>query len=166
MPLVRRIVTVDGDCIQTPKNLLVPIGTPISDLIECCGGLCAQPKKIICGGPMMGQAQWDADAPVNKTTAAILVLSEYFDYESKLPPVCIRCGRCVRACPMKLMPLKIASAIEIGRVDEAAAFGATDCIECGTCSYICPGGVPVTQLAVRAKMAVLEQRRNDARHEG
>ncbi len=166
MPLVRRIVTVDGDCIQTPKNLLVPIGTPISDLIECCGGLCAQPKKIICGGPMMGQAQWDADAPINKTTAAVLVLSEYFDYESKLPPVCIRCGRCVRACPMKLMPLKIASAIEIGRVDEAAAFGATDCIECGTCSYICPGGVPVTQLAVRAKMAVLEQRRNDARHEG
>lgn len=165
-PLIRRIVTVDGDCIQNPKNLLVPIGTPISDLIEYCGGLSAQPKKIVCGGPMMGQAQWAADAPVTKTTAAILILSEYFDYESKIPPVCIRCGRCVRACPMKLMPLKIATAIEAGRVNEAAAFGATDCIECGTCSYICPGGVPVTQLAVRAKLAVLEQRRNDARHEG
>lgn len=166
MPLIRRIVTVDGDCVKNPKNLLVPIGTPISDLIAYCGGLCAEPKKIVCGGPMMGQAQWDPNTPVMKTTAAVLVLSEYFDYDSKLPAVCIRCGRCVRACPMKLMPLKIASAIEAGRVEEAAALGATDCIECGACSYICPGGVPVTQLSVRAKMAVLEQRRNDARHEG
>ncbi len=166
MPLIRRIVTVDGDCVKNPKNLLVPIGTPISDLIAYCGGLCAEPKKIVCGGPMMGQAQWDPNTPVTKTTAAVLVLSEYFDYDSKLPAVCIRCGRCVRACPMKLMPLKIASAIEAGRVEEAAALGATDCIECGTCSYICPGGVPVTQLAARAKMAVLEQHRNDARHEG
>ena len=79
---------------------------------------------------------------------------------------CIRCGRCVRACPMKLMPLKIASAIQQGNTDEAATFGALDCIECGTCSYICPGGVPVTQLTVRAKQAVLEQRRNHAKHEG
>ena len=163
MPLIRKIVTVDGDCIKTPKNLLVPIGTPYTDLIAHCGGLCAQPKKIICGGPMMGQAQWDPAAPVTKMTSAVLVLSDYFDFESKLPPVCIRCGRCVRACPMKLMPLKIASAIQAGKTEEAAALGATDCIECGTCSYICPGGVPVTQMTIRAKMAVLEQRRNDAR---
>ena len=112
---------------------------------------------------MMGQAQWDPATPVTKMTSAVLVLSDYFDFESKLPPVCIRCGRCVRACPMRLMPLKIASAIEAGKTTEAAALGAADCIECGTCSYICPGGVPVTQMVVRAKAAVLEQRRNDAR---
>lgn len=163
MPLIRRVVTVDGDCIKTPKNLLVPVGTSVMDLIAYCGGLCAQPKKIICGGPMMGQAQWDPATPVTKMTSAVLVLSDYFDFESKLPPVCIRCGRCVRACPMRLMPLKIASAIEAGKTAEAAALGAADCIECGTCSYICPGGVPVTQMVVRAKAAVLEQRRNDAR---
>ncbi len=166
MPLIRRIVTVDGDCVKTPKNLLVPVGTSFEDLIAHCGGLSAQPKKIVCGGPMMGQAQWDPAAPVTKMTSAVLVFSDYFDYESKLPPVCIRCGRCVRACPMKLMPLKIASAIQRGNTDEAVAFGALDCIECGTCSYICPGGVPVTQLAVRAKQAALEQRRNHAKHEG
>ena len=164
--MIRRIVTVDGDCVKTPKNLIVPVGTPYNDLIAYCGGLSAQPKKIVCGGPMMGQAQWDPAAPVTKMTSAVLVLSDYFDYESKLPPVCIRCGRCVRSCPMKLMPLKIASAIQQGNTDEAAAFGALDCIECGTCSYICPGGVPVAQLTVRAKQAVLEQRRNNGKHEG
>lgn len=166
MPLIRRIITVDGDCVRTPKNLLVPIGTPFKDLIEYCGGLSAEPKKIVCGGPMMGQAQWDPAAPVTKMTSAVLVFSDYFDYESKLPPVCIRCGRCVRSCPAKLMPLKIASAIQEGNTDAAAALGATDCIECGTCSYICPGGVPVTQLTVRAKQAVLEQRRDHLKHEG
>ncbi len=166
MPLISRIVSVDGDCVKNPKNLLFPVGTPLNYLIAHCGGLSAQPKKIVCGGPMMGQAQWDPNAPVTKMTSAVLVFSDYFDYESKLPTVCIRCGRCVRACPMKLMPLKIASAIQQGNTDEAATFGALDCIECGTCSYICPGGVPVTQLTVRAKQAVLEQRRNHAKHEG
>ena len=159
MPLIRRIVTVDGDCISTPKNLSVPIGTRIEDLIDYCGGLSAEPKKIVCGGPMMGQAIWDSSAPVSKTTSAVLFLSEFFDHESKLPPVCIRCGRCVRACPARLMPLKIAAAIQKNRVDIADELGALSCIECGSCSYVCPGAVPVAQLVSRARTAVLAVRR-------
>lgn len=159
-PLCDRVVTVDGDCIARPANLLVPIGTPVSHLIEHCGGLCAEPKKIIMGGPMMGQAAWDPDTPVTKNTSAVLVLSKYFDRESKLPAACIRCGRCVTACPMKLMPLKIAALSSKGRIDECERLGATACMECGSCTYVCPGGVPVAQMVSRAKSSILAERRN------
>lgn len=159
LPLIERVVTVDGDCIAKPKNLRVPIGTPLSHLIDSCGGLCKEPKKMICGGPMMGVAQWDPNAPVTKNTSALLVLSSYFDRESKLAPACIRCGRCVKACPMKLMPLKIVEASAKGNTERCAALGAVSCIECGLCTYVCPGGVPVAQTVARAKSAILTERR-------
>ena len=159
LPLIERVVTVDGDCIAKPKNLRIPIGTPLSHLIDCCGGLCKEPKKMICGGPMMGVAQWDPKAPVTKNTSALLVLSSYFDRESKLAPACIRCGRCVKACPMKLMPLKIVEASAKGNNERCAALGAVSCMECGLCTYVCPGGVPVAQTVARAKSAILTERR-------
>lgn len=160
MPLVNRYITVDGDCIPKPKNLCVPIGTPASYIIEKCGGLCNYAKKIIFGGPMMGQAQWDVHSPISKTTSAILVFSEYFDRESRLDPVCIRCGRCVSACPMRLMPLEIAAYVKKGKIDVAESLYAVRCIECGACTHVCPGGLPLTQLVSRAKTDILTRRRN------
>lgn len=162
MPLIRRNITVDGDCIANPRNLSVPIGTAASYIIDQCGGIAGDAKKIIFGGPMMGQAQWDPNAPVSKTTSAILVFSDYFDRESKLEAVCIRCGRCVRACPMHLMPLDIAAVVSKGKIDKAEAMGALSCIECGACTHVCPGGLPVTQLVGRAKTDILAKRRSAA----
>lgn len=162
MPLIKRAITVDGDCISEPKNLYVPIGTSASYIIEQCGGLSKDAKKIIFGGPLMGQAQWDVNAPISKTTSAVLVFSDYFDKESKMEAVCIRCGRCVRACPMNLMPLDIATLTMKGKIQKAEAMGAASCIECGACTHVCPGGLPVTQLVSRAKTDILARRRSTA----
>lgn len=160
MPMIKRNITVDGDCIANPRNLSVPIGTPASYIIEQCGGLIKTPKKIIFGGPLMGHAQWDKDAPVSKTTSAILVFSDYFDRESKMDPVCIRCGRCVKACPMGLMPLEIVAFTNRAKIDKAESLGAAACIECGACTHVCPGGIPVTQIVSRAKTEILTKRRS------
>ena len=162
MPLIERIVTVDGDCIKTPKNLLVPLGTPYIDLINACGGLRAQPKKIINGGPMMGAAQWDIEAPVTKGTSAILVFSEANELHYEQPATCIRCGRCVKNCPMHLMPNYLASFAKKGSYDEAEAFGVLSCVECGTCSYNCPGQVPIVQYIRKAKGIIQTKKRAQA----
>lgn len=145
MPLIKRRVTVDGDCIAEPKNLIVPIGTPYSDLISYCGGLKKPLKKIVSGGPMMGMAQWDKDAPVTKGTSAILALSADFDRRSVSAGTCIRCGRCVAHCPMHLMPVYLAMFAMHGDMDLCDKYGAMSCVECGTCSYGCPGNVPIVQ---------------------
>lgn len=159
MPLIRRVITVDGDCVVTPKNLDVPIGTPASFILDQCDGLVGEPKKLIFGGPMMGHTQWDPNSPVTKNTSAILVFSDYFDRESKLEPVCIKCGHCSDACPMKLLPMEIASAVKKGRIEKTEVMGAVSCIECGACTHVCPGGIPVTQLVGRAKTEILQKRR-------
>jgi len=160
MPLIRRVITVDGDCIAKPRNLSVPIGTSASYIIDQCGGLIKDAKKIIFGGPLMGHAQWDKNAPVSKATSAILVFSDYFDRESKMEPVCIRCSRCVKACPMGLMPIDIVSVVNRGKIEKAETMGAAACIECGACTHVCPGGLPVTQIVGRAKTDILARRRN------
>lgn len=152
MPLIRRIVTVDGDCIKKSKNLLVPIGTPYIDLINHCGGLVHPPKAIINGGPMMGFAQWDINSPVTKGTSAVLVFSK--TPKSKQPPVCIHCGRCVRGCPMHLMPNYITQFAEKGDMERAEEYGAMSCVECGSCSYNCPGFVPIIQYMRVAKEGI------------
>ncbi len=144
MPLVKRIVTVDGDCVAEPKNILAPIGASIRDLIDFCGGLTMTPKKIVSGGPMMGRAVWDPNMSVTKGTSAILLLSQKHVYTDGTPPTCIRCGRCVRNCPMFLMPNYIAQFSRSREFDRAEQFGAMSCVECGTCSYNCPGGLELT----------------------
>ncbi len=151
MPLIERVVTVDGDCVATPKNLLVPIGTPYSDLIEYCGGLKKTPWKLINGGPMMGSAQWNINAPVTKGTSAILVFSDAYDKKYEIDPCCIRCGRCVRGCPMHLMPNYLAAFSSHGMLESAEKFDIMSCVECGTCSYNCPGNMPIVQLIRAAK---------------
>lgn len=160
MPLIRRILTVDGDCVRTPKNLLVPIGSTVNDILDFCGGLKREPQKIISGGPMMGQAQWDPDMPVTKGTSAILVLSDRFDRKKNAENTCIRCGKCVANCPMHLMPNYIAQYAGRGDWERAAEYGAEACVECGSCTYNCPGGVEIVQhiRLAKATLKTLRQR--------
>ncbi len=159
MPLIERIVTCDGDCIKTPKNIRAPLGTPYLDLINFCGGLRAQPKKIVNGGPMMGTAQWDIEAPVTKGTSAILVFSEANDQKYEQPFSCIRCGRCVHNCPMHLMPNYLAAFSQIENLEAAENYGIMSCVECGTCSYNCPGQVPIVQFIRKTKGTINTLRR-------
>lgn len=159
MPLISRIVTVDGDCINDPCSVLCPIGTPIRDLIEFCGGTKVEPKYIINGGPMMGTAQWDMDAPVTKGTSAILVFSEMVNPSREMPSACIRCGRCVKGCQMGLMPNYIAMFAKDGKYDLCEEYNVMSCVECGACSFVCPGNVPITALNRVAKAKINEKRR-------
>ena len=154
IPLVSRIVTVTGDCIKNPQNVRAPLGTPYSELIEFCGGLVKTPKKIVSGGPMMGQAQWDIHAPVTKGTSAILVFSEEYDRINTYHSACIHCGNCVTHCPMHLMPNYLAQYAQARRYDDAAKMNVMSCVECGTCTYNCPAGVQIVQYIRVAKGAL------------
>ena len=141
MPLIKRIVTVSGDILIEPKNLMVPIGTSYDDLIEACGRSDV-PYKILSGGPMMGIAQYDASVPTIKACNAITVLGKKNKYaveESR----CIRCGKCIDVCPMRLMPVLMYKALYTGDVEEMKAVHLMDCIECGCCAYNCPACVPL-----------------------
>lgn len=151
MPLIERIVTVSGDCVNNPKNILAPIGTSYKDIIDFCGGLKNTPRMIINGGPMMGVAQWDIDTPITKGTSAVLVFSEKMHLKYKQPEACIRCGRCVGVCPMHLMPNFIAAYYKKGDLESSEKYGALACVECGSCSYICPALVPIVQYIKAAK---------------
>ena len=154
MPLIRRIVTVDGDCVRRPMNFLVPVGTKTSYLAECCGGLVKSPARIIFGGPMMGQAVWDKDSPVTKGTSAVLFLSSDEISPAAEEPVCISCGKCVRHCPMHLMPCYIARYSRANDFAAAKAAGVMSCVECGSCSYICPEKIEIVQSIRKAKAEI------------
>ncbi len=151
MPSVSRVVTVDGDCVKKPKNVLAPIGASYEDLINFCGGLKRSPKRIVSGGPMMGRAVGDVQTGVTKGTSAILVMSDRYENATGQEPVCIRCGRCVQNCPMHLMPLYIAQFSRAKQYDRAEEFGAMSCVECGTCSYNCPGHMETAHAIRTAK---------------
>jgi len=147
-PLVARVVTITG-AVKKPQNLRVRIGTPFHDLIENCGGT-LNASKIIMGGPMMGIAQATDEVPVIKGTSGILVQSEQeVDTAAEGPD--IRCGRCVKICPMRLVPVQIADYIEKNRFDEAKELGVLDCIECGSCAYACPARRNLVHLFKHAK---------------
>ena len=144
LPLTERIVTVTGPGIKNPANLLVKIGTMISEVVEQCGGLTENARKVILGGPMMGLAQATLEMPVIKGTSGILVLTEAEVKKLEVKP-CIRCGQCVKACPISILPNLIAQASEKNFLDKAEEYGAVDCIECGCCAYTCPSKRPLTQ---------------------
>lgn len=136
-PLIERIVTVTGDGVNNPCNLRVRVGTPFSKVIEAAGGLKSGVKKLIMGGPMMGAAQYSLETPVIKGTSGLLALTEASVNDKKELP-CIRCGKCVEACPMGLMPLYISSYSKKEDYENMKKYNILDCIECGSCSYICP----------------------------
>jgi electron transport complex protein RnfC len=149
-PLIERIVSVNGSGIVEPKNLRVRIGTTFSDLIKQCGGLSGEAGKIIAGGPMMGFSMSDVNVPVAKGTNNILILSK--DEVKELQPrACIRCGRCIDVCPVKLMPRMIALNAQKGKIKESEAYFPLDCKECGCCAYVCPSKIPLVQLIQFAK---------------
>ena len=150
MPLVTKTITVDGGAVMNPQNVVVPIGTAISDIIEFCGGYKSPARKILYGGPMMGNAVIDANMPILKQNNAILVLDRK-QAEKRVESPCIRCGRCAKACPMHLQPLEIESSLRIGDLDRVKAHYAEYCIECGSCSYICPSKRHLTQVMRMAK---------------
>lgn len=147
MPLVRRVVTVSGDIVMEPRNLMVPIGTSFNDLMEAVG-TSENPYKVLSGGPMMGASQYDLSVPVGKGTNAVTILGRRNRYLSENFH-CIHCGRCIDACPMHLMPVMMYRAVQTGTVEDMKAQNIMDCIECGCCAYACPGCIPLV-LAFRA----------------
>ena len=147
MPLIQRIVTVSGDILMEPKNLLVPIGTRYTELIDACG-LSENPYKVLSGGPMMGVAQFDLSVSTIKACNAITILGRKSRFAVE-DPQCIRCGKCIDVCPMRLMPVLMYKALYTNDVEEMKAVHLLDCCECGCCAYNCPAGVPLV-LAFRS----------------
>ena len=137
VPLVSRRLTVDGGCIENPTNVIVPIGTPIKDVIDFVGGYKEQPYKLIMGGPMMGISLPNDDLYVLKQNNAILALSEK-EARFNEPTACSRCGKCLDACPLRLQPLELANAANRGDLDALNFYNAMNCMECGCCSFTCP----------------------------
>ncbi len=156
-PLYERVITVSGSFPNIAKNILVRIGTPIKEVLDYCG---LSPKldihKIIMGGPMTGVAQSNLDAPVIKGTSGILVFDKKFKLKDDELD-CIRCSRCIEACPAGLMPCMIGLAAKKEKFDIAESYEPFDCIECGSCSYVCPSNIPLVQLIKLTKLKVKRQ---------
>jgi len=146
-PLTHRVVTASGEAIARPGNYYVPIGTSVEDLLEYCGGVTELCAKVVLGGPMMGIAIADLNTPITKTTNAVTVLTKEQIGSAKFArrqTPCIRCGRCLRACPENLNPTKIAHAVKNNLLNVAERYYINACIECGCCSYVCPANIEVT----------------------
>ncbi len=156
MPLVSKRITVDGTAVNEPKNIIVPIGTAIKDVLEFAGGVTEDASEIIFGGPMMGVDAENDSGVIEKRTNAITVMKE----EIKPPAVtpCIRCGRCARACPMKLYPASVEAAVNHGLTESLNNLNVNYCMECGSCSYVCPAKRPLTQVMRLAKAQLRRER--------
>lgn len=161
-PLIERIVTVSGPGVRRPANLLVPIGTPVRDVLEHCGGLAPGTRELVMGGPMMGMPLASLDVPVLKGTSGLLAFTEA---EARLPHeyTCIRCGRCVDACPQLLNPSRLGRLARAGRWEEMESAFVADCVECGSCSFACPSGIPIVQLIRVAKSALRDDKAKETK---
>lgn len=157
-PVIRKIITVTGDAIKTPQNFKVPTGLNYAELVDEAGGFTVQPQKVVSGGPMMGMALFDLNVPVMKTSSALLCMTkdEVAEHE---PSACIRCGRCVEACPSHLIPQKMLECSE--RFDDAGfiALNGMECYECGSCTYVCPAKRRMTQSFKQTRRSILDSRR-------
>ena len=156
-PLTQRGVTLTGGALNEPMNVLVPVGTPIKDLIDAAGGFKADPDRILYGGPMMGNPIYDLDVTMMKSTNCILCLTKAEVAEQDPAQTCIRCGKCVEVCPMKLTPLFMRMNTNKRRWAEVEALNVMDCIECGSCNYICPARLPLVQAFRTAKFAIRDE---------
>lgn len=155
MPLVAKRITVDGTAVRTPKNVEVLIGTPINEIIEFCGGYKRVPRKILMGGPMMGRAIYDDGTPLIKNNNAILAFDkEWAEFPKET--ACINCGRCVKACPLHLMPTSIFKAYDKKDIETLKKLKVPLCMECGCCSYVCPAKKQLSFINRLAKQLVQE----------
>ncbi len=153
-PQLTCAITVSGKGIKQPKNLIVKVGTVLSDILDYCGGVTEDAVKVVVGGPMMGVAQYDFTAPVMKATSGILVLTaEEINVHEETP--CLRCGKCVDACPLNLTPTKLARLSQLEKLEDAERLSITVCMECGTCTYECPANIPLVQWIRLGKQRVL-----------
>lgn len=152
-PLLDRVLTVTGPGVRRPRNLRVPVGTLLSDVVAHCGGMTDDASRIVAGGPMMGRTLPRLDVPITKGMNGLVVLEGRGTFEEGYGP-CIRCGRCLEACPLALEPDQVSVRVEVGRALETERFGANECYECGCCTYVCPAGRPLVQFMQVAKTAL------------
>lgn len=157
IPLYKRVMTVSGRGVGSPRNLEVRIGTPLSSVVEFCGGVTEDTVKLVSGGPMMGFSLVDTDVSTSKTDSGFLALTDK-EASTVLPTNCINCGKCASVCPMRLMPMYIDFYATVGDFDEAVRYGAMNCFECGTCAYVCPAKRPIVQSVRLTKMKMKERK--------
>ena len=153
LPLVERIVTVSGHGLRKPANLIVPVGTKLRDLLTYCEGITPDAAEVIMGGPMMGQALSDLNAPVIKGTTGIVVLEKRETRDAEVFP-CIHCGRCLDACPVFLNPSLLGDFARTQQYEAMVDLHIADCMLCGSCSYVCPSNIPLSQLFQASKLAL------------
>lgn len=154
-PVTHRVVTVTGGAVARPRNLWVPIGTPLGELVKEAGGFKEKPAVILVGGPMMGQVQTDLSAPVTKSTGSLVCMMDWELGEKKEETVCIRCGRCVSVCSMHLMPMLVDRELKLGGdVRELRRLHTQDCMGCGCCTYVCPSHIPLVERMAQARQRV------------
>lgn len=151
MPLITRRMTVDGNAVGEPKNVLAPIGTPFREVMEFCKTDIDSLKKVIAGGPMMGMSVPDIDMPVVKTSNALLAFKSY---DERKTSACIRCGRCVNVCPLGLMPAEIDRAYRIKDIDDLKKLKVLLCMNCGSCTYVCPANRKLAETNQLAKALI------------
>lgn len=160
MPLMHRIVTITGDAVADPQNFSVCIGTNYQELVEAAGGFKTQPQKIISGGPMMGFAMFSLDIPTTKTTSALLCLTEDAVQKAETQATnCINCGRCVEACPSRIIPSRLADYAQNHQEELFEQWNGLECVECGSCSFICPAKRNLVQAIRVMKKTVLANKR-------
>ena len=163
-PLTHRVITLSGDALEQPCNVLAPIGMPISEIISQCGGLKSTPARIVLGGPMMGKAIDNIHAPITKGTSGVLLLTRS-EVPRKRASACVRCGRCVAACPMSLTPLELVNELRQDKLAEAANHGLNDCLLCGSCAYVCPAAIPLTEFFDWGKQSLQRRRLSEQKSE-
>ncbi|MCD8109459.1 MAG: electron transport complex subunit RsxC [Clostridiales bacterium] len=162
-PLMRRIVTITGDAVNEPANYSIYIGTNYAELVDAAGGFKTQPKKIISGGPMMGFAMFSLDIPTTKTTSALLCLTEDEVQKAESQATnCINCGRCVEACPSRIVPSRLADYAQNHQEDLFEKWNGLECVECGSCSFICPAKRNLVQAIRVMKKTVIANKRKKA----
>jgi electron transport complex protein RnfC len=165
LPLTHRVVSVTGEAIAKPGNYYVPIGTSVQVLLDFCGSMTQKSAKVVLGGPMMGIAIADLETPITKATNAVTVLTKEQIGRAKFAirqTPCIRCGRCLQACPENLNPTKIAHAVKNNLLDVAERYYMSACIECGCCSYVCPANIEVTGYIKTGKIFLARQKKKMA----